>query len=238
MNPVNASTDNRFDTQITMPEYNVRLRSKSGQSTIKNLTDESTLFDLCSEVSRLTSLDVADLKLMLGFPPMPLCLDDLSVCLSDAGVRAGDTLVAQCNHRATLERTRNDDSRLVEHLCGNGGVSGFLVRRVVDADNSCLFSSFNLVMRLQRDAYTTREEIARVVNSDRQTYNSGMLGRDNAEYCAWILVESSWGGAIELSVLTLLYGVEICVIDTRAIRINRFGEDRNYDTRILLIYDG
>lgn len=51
-----------------------------------------------------------------------------------------------------------------------------------------------------------RQIIAMEVASDHETYNEGMLGRPNAEYCAWIQQPSSWGGAIEVSdINTLLY---------------------------------
>lgn len=43
-----------------------------------------------------------------------------------------------------------------------------------------------------------RQIIAMEVASDHETYNEGVLGRPNAEYCAWIQQPSSWGGAIEV----------------------------------------
>lgn len=69
--------------------------------------------------------------------------------------------------------------------------------------------------------------------------------------------ESSWGGAIEVSILGAFYGIEICVVDINAgmlfasiyeknydqenlpaAMINRFGEDKNYAMRGFLLYDG
>lgn len=44
-----------------------------------------------------------------------------------------------------------------------------------------------------------RQIIAMEVASDLETYNEAMLGKPNAEYCAWIQQPSSWGGAIEVS---------------------------------------
>lgn len=57
-----------------------------------------------------------------------------------------------------------------------------------------------------------RQIIAQAVHNEKETYNSGILGRDNAEYCAWILQESNWGGAIEVSILSQHYGIEFDVI--------------------------
>ncbi|VDO30159.1 unnamed protein product [Schistosoma margrebowiei] len=47
-----------------------------------------------------------------------------------------------------------------------------------------------------------------------------------------------WGGGIEVSILSQLYKIEICIVDIESCRIDRFGEDQNYPKRILLIYDG
>lgn len=50
-----------------------------------------------------------------------------------------------------------------------------------------------------------RQIIAMEVASDHETYNEGMLGRPNAEYCSWIQQPSSWGGAIEVSGTKILH---------------------------------
>jgi ubiquitin thioesterase OTU1 len=46
-----------------------------------------------------------------------------------------------------------------------------------------------------------RQIIAMEVASDLDAYNEAMLGKPNAEYCAWIQQPSSWGGAIEVNIL-------------------------------------
>lgn len=52
------------------------------------------------------------------------------------------------------------------------------------------------------------------------------------------LQESSWGGAIEVSILSSYYGIEFDVVDINAAMINRFGEDKNFSMRGFLLYDG
>jgi len=120
---------------------------------------------------------------------------------------------------------------------------GILTRRVVPADNSCLFTSVDFVLhdgtRVDTDAMQSlRCIIADIVAADPVAYNEAFLGQPNDEYCIWIKDESSWGGAIELSILSRYYGVEVDVIDTQTGRIDRFGQSDNYNTRVLLIYDG
>lgn len=119
---------------------------------------------------------------------------------------------------------------------------GVLLRRTVPANNSCLFASVYLL--LSGGEYDSaagvalRQVIADAVAADRSTYTEAFLGRPNREYCTWILNEDHWGGAIELSILSRHYGIEMVAVDTQNVRLHRFGEDKNYDQRILLLYDG
>lgn len=83
-----------------------------------------------------------------------------------------------------------------------------------------------------------REIIANAVAADPNEYSEAFLGRPNVEYCEWILKPDAWGGAIELSILSKFYGLEIAVIDSINAIINRFGEDQHYAQRVFLIFDG
>lgn len=83
-----------------------------------------------------------------------------------------------------------------------------------------------------------REVIAQHVFNDKEMYNEAMLGKPNAEYCEWIRKPASWGGAIEVSILSNYYGIEIDVVDITNALINRFGEDKEYGMRMFLLFDG
>lgn len=83
-----------------------------------------------------------------------------------------------------------------------------------------------------------REVIAQHVSNDKETFNEAFLGKPNAEYCEWIRKSESWGGAIEVSILSSYYGVEIDVVDITNALINRFGEDMRYGMRVFLLFDG
>lgn len=83
-----------------------------------------------------------------------------------------------------------------------------------------------------------RKIIAECVAADPELYNEAILGKPNKDYCSWILKSDSWGGAIELSVLSHFYAIEIAVVDTINAVINRFGEDKEYPMRVFLIFDG
>lgn len=83
-----------------------------------------------------------------------------------------------------------------------------------------------------------RKVIAEVVASDTSKYCDAFLGKPNAEYCEWIQLPNSWGGAIELSVLSNFFGLEIDVVNVLHAVVNRFGEDKNYGQRVFLLFDG
>ena len=197
-----------------MASFNLRLKSIAGQKTISSLTSSSSIQALCSAVAEAASIRCDEVRLLSGFPPKTISLEDLTATLDSAGIHTGDTLILQSAGKTRAptsssdeaaavgstpaKQPRLDDANLVEHLSSNN--TGFLVRRVVDADNSCLFSAFNLTMgRAHASPMSLRKEIALVVHENKQVYTEAFLGRDNAEYCAWILVDSSWGGAIEVS---------------------------------------
>lgn len=122
-------------------------------------------------------------------------------------------------------------------------VEGICVRRIVPADNSCLFNSiwYCVVARQitsPNGGKELRDIVAAAVKNDPFTYNDGFLGMQPEKYYKWILDSQHWGGGIELSILSNHYKIEIDVVDTQTLRIDRFGEDQNYPNRIILIFDG
>lgn len=76
------------------------------------------------------------------------------------------------------------------------------------------------------------------IASQAEEYNDAILGKPIKEYCTWILNPNSWGGAIELAVLSDHYGFEIAVVNSMTGVISRFGEDKRYAHRVFLLFDG
>ncbi len=117
-----------------------------------------------------------------------------------------------------------------------------LVRQVVPADNSCLFASINFCVsgKNSGDSPATfmRDVIAASVSSDPERFNEAILGKPNADYCAWIQKEETWGGAIEAQILAEYLGMVITVVDTQTDFVSNFGEGGDFSQRIFLIYDG
>jgi ubiquitin thioesterase OTU1 len=100
------------------------------------------------------------------------------------------------------------------------------------------FISFSIGKCDKNSSSLMRELVAATVKSQPEMYSEALLGKPNKDYCKWIQQDDSWGGAIEIAILSSYYGLEIDVVDTQNAIINKFGEDQNYGQRILLIYDG
>lgn len=83
-----------------------------------------------------------------------------------------------------------------------------------------------------------RRVIADVVAANPDLYTEAVLEKTNSAYCEWILNSDSWGGAIELAILSKHYSIEIDVVNAQTGRLDRFGENFNYDRRVFLVYDG
>ncbi|KAF8201558.1 hypothetical protein BJ912DRAFT_945671 [Pholiota molesta] len=118
----------------------------------------------------------------------------------------------------------------------------YLIHRVVPDDNSCLFSSAALVFEQNMSkAPQLRQIVADGIRSNAETYNEAILGMPPTQYIATISKPTSWGGAIELSILATHYSAEIASIDVETGRIDRFapGEFGSPSgMRAILIYSG
>lgn len=105
--------------------------------------------------------------------------------------------------------------------------------------HSIIFLGFLLNGRVDPNCATyMRKLIAGQVEKEKETFSEAVLGRPNKDYCDWIQKSDSWGGAIEISILSSHYGMEIAVVDISNAIINRFGEDKNYGSRSFLLFDG
>ncbi|KAJ2450482.1 ubiquitin-specific protease otu1 [Coemansia sp. RSA 2336] len=115
---------------------------------------------------------------------------------------------------------------------------GYLVRRKVPGDNSCLFNSLaSSLGRSDLTAYSLRTLVSQTIMNHPETFTDAVLNKPVLEYCAWIMEPTSWGGGIEMAIISSEFSIEICSIDTRFQRIDRFGEG-TFMRRVFLLYNG
>lgn len=230
-----------------MTGLTLKLKTKDGHHVVKT-EENDTLGLLKTKITELTQIPTGSLNILIGYPPKLIeCQDENS--LETAGIKNGDILIVEerqvsAEEKLAMENAARsmEDERLAQQLAhtANEG-SGILLKQVVPADNSCLFTSIGFLMngRVDTDVGSyMRQIISQNVNDDKETYNEGILGRPNDEYCAWVMKEDSWGGGIEVSILSKFYGIEFDVVDITSAVISRFGEDQNYGMRAFLLFDG
>ncbi|KAK3055897.1 ubiquitin-specific protease otu1 [Extremus antarcticus] len=117
-------------------------------------------------------------------------------------------------------------------------LEGVMVLRVMPDDNSCMFRALSsAVLGSALDGMTElRSVVAQTIQSNPDLYTKGMLEKDPSAYCKWIQREDSWGGGIELSILSQHFNIEICSINVQDCRVDKFNEGQ--PTRCILVYSG
>ncbi|KAJ9655619.1 ubiquitin-specific protease otu1 [Neophaeococcomyces mojaviensis] len=117
-------------------------------------------------------------------------------------------------------------------------VGGTLLLRIMPDDNSCLFRAISSAVISDIDAVTElRSIVAETIQADPETYNKAVLdNKDPDKYCRWIRSQDSWGGQVELVILSQHFGVEICSIDVQTLRADRYNEGA--EKRCFVVYSG
>lgn len=229
-----------------MAGFALKVKCKGGQNIVKGLTAHSTASELKQQLSELFSMKPNDINVLAGFPPKSVNLSDNSITLEALGISSGDTLIVEeklnSEAKEKIAAKKMEQETQYAHIAESQlNCPGILMRKVVPSDNSCLFTSIGYVLNGKVDptcGQYMRKIIAEAVGSDPETYSEAILGKPNKDYCTWIQKTDSWGGAIELSILSNFYGMEMAVVDTINAIVNRFGEDKSFGNRIFLIFDG
>ncbi|KAH6637470.1 hypothetical protein C7974DRAFT_389583 [Boeremia exigua] len=230
----------------------IRLRAPNGQHTL-SLEDDAAVSDLLSAITTSTDLPLYELK--WGFPPQPLdpALYGLSTLLKDTDLKLNGAqiiVIAQetgdpsekkqeTTPAAPLSLKRKEQPALKdtpEVFVPNR--SGTMVLRVMPDDNSCMFRALgSAVLTDNLDSMTElRSLVAQAIQRDPEYYNEAILQRSPDEYCKWIQYSDSWGGGIELSILSQEFDIEIASINVQDLRVDRFNEGR--PRRCILVYSG
>ena len=81
-----------------------------------------------------------------------------------------------------------------------------------------------------------RSVIAQEIQADPETYSAIVLEKEPDEYCRWIQNPDAWGGQIELQILSKHFNVEICSVDVKTLRVDRYNTGQS--KRCILVYSG
>ncbi|KAM6500396.1 hypothetical protein JOM56_003410 [Amanita muscaria] len=237
----------------------LRLRHPKGISTLQVPleNDAFTVRGLQQEIYTITGISPSRQQLKSGYPPTALTLVP-ELPISSLGIKSGDQiLVSEGGESITLGAAparpqANNSSFLnpLQSLLPRGLSSsgpdyvetdaGVLIHRVVPDDNSCLFSAISLVFEQSIDnAQKMRQIVVEGIRKDLQTYNEAILGMPPDQYITIIRKPSTWGGAIELTILAAHFNTEIASIDVETGRVDNFTPPTGGSgMRCILIYSG
>jgi ubiquitin thioesterase OTU1 len=215
----------------------LRIRHAGGSTTLE-VPHPGTAGDVAILIASTTSITPEEQAWKGGFPPKPLKLQTTDALPSDIDlihVSKGEPSIVDTTSPLPL----NDDDKIVDEP-NMTDPDGFVVRRVMDADNSCLFNSIGYVLEHSRSLQSQkyRRLVADAVLQDPITYNEAFLGKPMDEYAEWISKSQTWGGQIELSILSRLLKTEIASFDVIRNRHDVYGTEHNFKRRIMVIYDG
>jgi ubiquitin thioesterase OTU1 len=212
------------------------IRSPSGQTRVSLPADNLSVAALKLAIEKATSIPVARQELRAGYPPVLLGETDE---LAKQGGSVLVSVVAPLGGGGT-----------VGHVVPvGGGSSGSalssasrMVRRVVPADNSCLFSCFAYCLmsrsRTIESARQMRGVVVQELLRQGELYSEVVLGKAPKDYVAWITGDNAWGGAIELGVLAQHFGVQVAVWDVQSKRMDLYEPEDRAAKRMYLLYDG
>lgn len=129
-----------------MTSLNLKLKTKSGQIIINTLTSLNTIAELKANLSAVTKIPTTNLHVLNGYPPSPLDLTANEKTLQASGIKSGDTLIVEEKESVGSEHDFLLDSQ--RHIIDQQYVDspGILMKKVVPADNSCLFTSIGFVL--------------------------------------------------------------------------------------------
>jgi ubiquitin thioesterase OTU1 len=169
---------------------------------------------------------------LTGFPPKPIQADETALLVTI--FKENDTIIVQ-KGEAMVKQGSTDG----KYVAPSSDRATF-VRRRMPSDNSCLFHAAAYVLRnkSRTDGPALRRECADTVLANKDVFNSTLLGRSPADYVQWLREPTSWGGMIELVVLSFLFQTEIVALDIQSARMERVGSDRNYVTRCFVVFTG
>lgn len=242
----------------------IRVQGPSGPSTII-LDDSASIQDLRDQITQKTGLVTFDVKHGWPPKPLELDnypsdqkitetgtrLDGASLIVAqkEGAARPGnDDAVSQPATSTSSTSTRpaplqppppkaaQDNADDPPEIASRDH-AGTFVLRVMPDDNSCLFRAVGAAVMGDMDTMVElRSIVATIIQSNPTEYTAAILGKKPDEYCTWIQNEDSWGGAIELKILSEYFNIEICSIDVQTLNLFQFNEGA--PTRCIVVYSG
>lgn len=119
-------------------------------------------------------------------------------------------------------------------------------RKVIDADNSCLFNSIGFLRNghanmnsIGMDPTVYRSMIGNTIMSEKgESYHPFLEGKSPHEYAAWIQNSEKWGGDVDIRILSDQLDLCIKAVDVESSYIHAFGKQDGDKSVIFVLFDG
>ncbi|KAH6614718.1 hypothetical protein B0J18DRAFT_469797 [Chaetomium sp. MPI-SDFR-AT-0129] len=219
----------------------ISLRSPKGQTRVQ-IEDDATLGELVALIQ--TTTELGEFTLKYGYPLKSLdispslrgnSIKDLKLrgeAIIVAPVETAPPVPAQPAPEPFKPKGIEPDETSLEWA----ERGGYIVLRVMPDDNSCMFTALGGAIGLENPSRILRDQVAEYILNHPDKYNKAILGDYPQRYTTRMRQMDTWGGAIELSILSDIYNIEISSIDVKTLRIDRFGEGKS--NRVIILYSG
>ena len=239
------------------------LETTKGDKIVTLTGADQTIADLLKELAVAFGITVEDIKAVrFGFPPKKFEFVgdnkiDLSTPLATIGLSSGEKLSVTTTDSSTEEEdvkkektpttqpapllnSEASDPNKIQIYLNDGSKETLQVHSIPD-DNSCLFHAIAYTTYRDTDfalSYQLRSLCADEIVTNTTTYNSAVLGGiAPTQYAEWILQPDSWGGGIEIAILSEKLEVAIFVLDMDALKYEKFNED-SFSKFIVVLFTG
>ncbi|CCC72007.1 hypothetical protein NCAS_0J00270 [Naumovozyma castellii] len=210
--------------------------------------DKVVSIDNGSSLNQLVKhLELSDecnlIAIRFGYPPQRVEIGEvaLETSLEDLGLSSGERVNLVLEGGTMAAPVKRKDPVLKPSqtwIETSDGERRILQVHKVPDDNSCLFHAISWCMYKDISlSYQLRELCSRVIVEHPMVYSDAILGRPNREYSEWILKRDSWGGGIELAILSNELQMGIYVLDIDAIKFEKFNDDL-YDKFFVILFNG
>ncbi|KAH3903234.1 ubiquitin-specific protease OTU1 SCDLUD_000855 [Saccharomycodes ludwigii] len=157
--------------------------------------------------------------------------NNMSKTLIDLGISSGEKISAGFESGIANVISSKDENNIAK-----------VKLHTVPDDNSCLFHAIAYCLYKPHDnsesvnyAKNLRQLCADYIVAHQTEFNAAVLGKPVEEYIKWITRNDTWGGGIEIAILSRILQVGIYVLDVDNLSFDKFNEDLVNDNGFILI---
>lgn len=218
---------------MTTIRLRVRVPKSSAPQEI-TVDTEAPWFAFLYELESVSGIASEKIRVLSGFPPKPLDPSP-DACVKDTGLRSNDTLIVQ-EGEARVQTAATTGKKYVPPASDKA----HFTRRVCPSDNSCLFHACAYVLRdrSRSDGPLVRKQCVDHIRAHPEQFNEESLAMSNNQYATWLSRSDTWGGAVELQILSQLYEAEIYALDLESTSMQKFGTEEGHSVRAFIVYTG